>query len=1072
MKFRLLYLTLALPAVLPAQTYSFQHYGVEDGLSQSAVTAVVQDNNGIMWVGTMAGLNRYDGTSFRTYGKEEGLTENWVTALLKDSRGTIWIGHWGGGVSLCNAASGKVRDMKFERFSKFKSVTSIMEDANGDVWFGTAGGGVFKYEALNNEIVSLGESDGFLSNYINSISTDAKGNIWFGTDHGIIIFKSGKKLEDRNAFATLNQSGGLPSDRVTAISRAGADKMAVATEFSGIAIVEVTGGDWKFKCNTLNTAAGLPSNFISSVMAGKDEEIWIGSRDEGMFRYDMKKKRIQSLSVRQGLNYFKVNCLFRDREENMWIGTDLGLNLYRGDQFLKYDESDGLTNNVVWSVTEDSDHHIWLGTNSGLSKLKTGIKSEGGGYDAVKVVNFNTSGKQSDNTILSLYADGDGRIWCGTRYSGLSVLDKDGKKIAGLDSVSGLASNTVYSIAADGNGNCWLGTDRGVSLVDGKFKVTNYSTADGLGGSNVYKVYCDSRGRVWFASIGGSLSYFINGKFSRISERDLSQKFITSICEDSKGIMWFGAYGAGIFSFNGKKFSNYTMANGLSSNSPSSVIADSEGNIWIGTNKGIDKFMPADGITKSFGENEGFMGVEPNPNAVCIDHRGNIWYGTIMGAVRFSLADEKKNTVEPVTMLENIKVDYEPFDFPEDNEFSYSDNHITFHYIGVSLTNPEHVEYKYMLKGFDNDWSPVTHNQDVVYSNLSPGDYEFLVMASNNDGVWNQLPASYPFKINPPFWSTWWFYTLCTIIVAAAVYLGDKIRMKKIMEAKALLEKKVEERTAEVVEQKNLVEEKNKEILDSIKYAKRIQEAILPPIKVVKEYLHDSFILYKPKDIVAGDFYWFETKDDEIFVAAADCTGHGVPGAMVSVVCANSLNRAVNELNLRQPAEILNKTREFVVSNFEKSERQVQDGMDISFCRINLRQRKLIYSGAHNPVYRITGLNGEADDKAMKGEKHMLLEYRGDKQPIGKFDYAKPFTQTEIALEAGDCLYLSTDGFADQFGGENEKKFMHKHFKQMFLNVHEMPMEKQKSEIDRIFESWKGSIVQIDDVCIIGIRIS
>ena len=263
--------------------------------------------------------------------------------------------------------------------------------------------------------------------------------------------------------------------------------------------------------------------------------------------------------------------------------------------------------------------------------------------------------------------------------------------------------------------------------------------------------------------------------------------------------------------------------------------------------------------------------------------------------------------------------------------------------------------------------------------------------------------------------------------------------------------------------QKAIVEEKNEEILASIQYAKRIQTAILPHEKVVKEYLPDSFILYKPKDIVAGDFYWVETyaeasvSDGEtILFAAADCTGHGVPGAMVSVVCNNGLNRSVREHGLTDPGEILNCTREIVVQEFEKSEDDVKDGMDIALC--SLRGTELKYAGANNPLWIIR--NGE------------LIETRADKQPIGKFDDPQPYLTHCFDLQEGDSLYVFTDGYVDQFGGENEKKFMKSAFRDLLLSMCNEPMSEQKRIIDETFEKWKGSLDQVDDVCVIGVKIT
>jgi len=255
----------------------------------------------------------------------------------------------------------------------------------------------------------------------------------------------------------------------------------------------------------------------------------------------------------------------------------------------------------------------------------------------------------------------------------------------------------------------------------------------------------------------------------------------------------------------------------------------------------------------------------------------------------------------------------------------------------------------------------------------------------------------------------------------------------------------------------NIIKEKNDDIIQSINYALRIQKAILPSVDNFKKYLPNSFVLYKPKDIVAGDFYWIEIKEGAIHFAAADCTGHGVPGAMVSVVCNNGLNRAVREYNLTDPGEILNKTRQIVIEEFEKSEEDVKDGMDIALCL--LKGNKLMYAGAHNPLWIIR-----------KGAC-IIEEVKADKQPIGKFNSLKPYAVHSIELNDGDTFYLFTDGYVDQFGGEKGKKFKANAFRELLLSIQDKNMEEQKTKIDLVFENWKGNLEQVDDVCVIGVRL-
>ncbi|MGP8217301.1 MAG: SpoIIE family protein phosphatase [Bacteroidia bacterium] len=292
----------------------------------------------------------------------------------------------------------------------------------------------------------------------------------------------------------------------------------------------------------------------------------------------------------------------------------------------------------------------------------------------------------------------------------------------------------------------------------------------------------------------------------------------------------------------------------------------------------------------------------------------------------------------------------------------------------------------------------------------------------------------------------------------------EREKQEILSHKKEELEIQVEERTRDILEQKKvierqkqLVEEKNKDITSSITYAKRLQDAILPPMSLIKHYLPDSFVIYKPKDIVAGDFYWMERADDDILIAAADCTGHGVPGALVSVVCSNALNRTVKEFKITEPGKILDKVRHLVLETFEKSEDNVQDGMDISLCCINTKTNNIQWSGAYNSLWYIH--NGE------------MSEVPADKQPIGKHDKPQPFNTSNLNLQKGDTLYLFTDGYADQFGGPRGKKFKYSQLQEMLVSISTKPLNEQKAHIEKAFMDWKNDLEQIDDVLIIGIRV-
>ncbi|MEX1003678.1 MAG: SpoIIE family protein phosphatase [Crocinitomicaceae bacterium] len=256
--------------------------------------------------------------------------------------------------------------------------------------------------------------------------------------------------------------------------------------------------------------------------------------------------------------------------------------------------------------------------------------------------------------------------------------------------------------------------------------------------------------------------------------------------------------------------------------------------------------------------------------------------------------------------------------------------------------------------------------------------------------------------------------------------------------------------------QSEIIQEKNQDITDSINYALKIQNTILPSISDFTETFKDCFVLYKPKDIVAGDFYFMEKKGEDVFIACADCTGHGVPGALVSVICSNALSFAIGVKGLSNTGEILDAVRDLVVEKFKSSPDGIKDGMDVSLCKINLRKRELQFSGANNSLYFIRNKELEI--------------YKADKQPVGQFDHSKPFTSYDIPFQENDIFYLHTDGFADQFGGAKGKKFKYKQFKDILLGLTSEPMEKQLSILDQSFEEWKGEFEQVDDVCVIGVR--
>jgi serine phosphatase RsbU (regulator of sigma subunit) len=404
--------------------------------------------------------------------------------------------------------------------------------------------------------------------------------------------------------------------------------------------------------------------------------------------------------------------------------------------------------------------------------------------------------------------------------------------------------------------------------------------------------------------------------------------------------------------------------------------------------------------------------------------------------------------------------DRQPVFFTEDDApvLPYHKNDLNFQFYSDSYTDENSLVYSYFLEGYSKKWSDWSTSNQAFFTNLHENTYTLKVKSKNLFGKESPV-TSLSFTIMAPWYRTWWAYTLYVILMGTFVYLAILFSTRKLKSV-------IKERTAEVVKQKEkiekqaeVLEEKNRDILDSIKYAKRIQETIIPTEETLQQTVtQDLFVFYKPKDIVSGDFYWMKQIGDTVMVAVIDCTGHGVPGALVSIVGNNGLNRAVNEFGLRKPAGILDKLSELTEEAFKQhGKEELRDGMDINLVSINRNTMELQYAGANNPLW-IIRKSGE------------FTEIKANKQPIGKFEDRHPFTNHAIPLGPGDAVFLFTDGYADQFGGPNGKKFKYKQLQDLLEANVDKPFHELKIIVTESFERWKADYEQIDDICLMGIK--
>jgi serine phosphatase RsbU (regulator of sigma subunit) len=534
----------------------------------------------------------------------------------------------------------------------------------------------------------------------------------------------------------------------------------------------------------------------------------------------------------------------------------------------------------------------------------------------------------------------------------------------------------------------------------------------------------------------------------------------------------------------------------ISSNSINMMIFDEDNQLWVGTDKGLDRiiFNPPQIIRKTkehiseikhFGKADGIIGGEINRNAVCEDEDGNIWFGSNRGAIKLDITVDDVSNYTPPTYITKLKVENQIVDWrsknynikpwnglPENLVLPYDESSVSFEFVGINHEAQEKVEYYWYLEGYEDKKEIPEITNKASYPKLPPGEYAFKVYACNRDELCGEDdPATFSFVVSPPFWLELWFMISTGLLGLFSIYLFIKVREKKLMHERELLEEKVLERTQEVVDKNyelelvNLevgaknkeIEDKNNDLQSSIRYALTIQQASFPPVQGLTDAFPNSFIYHLPRDIVSGDFYWYRHVGNKFVMAIADCTGHGVPGALTSMIGIALLNEIVGGNKITNPAEILTLLDKGILKAFENSESETNDGMDIGLITIDESTSTIEFSGAYRPLILIRNEN--------------LTEYKATKMSIGFKDVVdKQFENNIIKYEKGDNIYMFSDGYPDQFGGPKNKKFKSRMMKDMLVDVSKQDMDKQRDRVDKEYLDWKGDFEQVDDILVSGIK--
>jgi ligand-binding sensor domain-containing protein/serine phosphatase RsbU (regulator of sigma subunit) len=1043
---RMIFFALAfcINAGLIAQTYYFDNYSVVHGLAQSKVYALLQDQEGYIWLGTAAGVSRFDGVVFNNYTLEDGLAPGSVRTILEDAKGNIWFGHNDGGLTRFNGKVFRTTPLGGEIIRS--DITSMMETDDGRLWITSAASGAVlienPYEDL--ELLKYEQYKGNrLSDRVFNSYKDPRGTMHFITDMGITVFNP-----EINNFENYN----LPQlPRYYQIITMYEDPKG------NIWFGMYNGGLFKYVPSTeemhfFDTKNGLSHIWISYITSDSAGNVWVGTWGGGITRISGDDFKIFDTS--NGLPDNEIRFIVEDLEKNILIGTNNnGLAIFKGEQFVSYLENDGLVNPQVWAIHEDKKGNVWMGTDKGLSVLDP--KKEKDAF-----VNYTYENNFIPEKIRYIREDSKQNIWIGTDGSGILYYNHskgkfDNPTIEFL--TNGLFPGRQLIVTAfeiDKDDNLWFGTTDGLSYYETRTRRGQRLTqAYGLAGNEISALLFDSKDILWVGARGRGLSMIADTLIQKI---ELDEVF-TPLCmaEDQDGNIWIGTEANGVVVYNRDSIIlNLRERTGLLADYITSISVDNNNNIYIGTNRGLNKYIPALGKIYTFTRRNGFTGIEAKNNAVYRDSNGKIWFGTVNGVMVYDPSLTRTDYPEPLTHITGFQVNYAKREMIDGLTLNYREKSIFFSYNSISLTNPDAVRYQIMLEGADPDWRPVTTRTSEIYSALPPGKYTFKVKASNSEGVWNSEPVEYSFRINPPWYRRWFSIVSFIIFGLLVIIFYVRYREKQLIAEKKILEQKVAERTHEISLKNIELAEKNKDITDSIRYAKRLQDAILPADKIYP----NTFVLFKPKDIVSGDFYWIMEKNEKELIAAVDCTGHGVPGAFMSLIGHSSLNKIVYEHGITQPASILDMLNAEVYKTLHQRidfGEEVRDGMDIALISFSKKEFKLEYAGAYNSLYHIR-----------KGE---LTEIKASKFAIGHdpADGSKYENHT-VHLEKGDTVYIYSDGYADQFGGDDGKKFMSKKLKNLLISIQDKPMEEQKVILDENFEEWRGNFEQIDDVVLIG----
>ncbi len=740
-----------LSLTLFSQSYNFRNYSVDQGLPFVQVFTIYQDSKGYLWTGGYGGLSKFDGFSFQNYSPLNGLPNHWVNAICEHDNNVLWVGTIEGLAKLENEV--------FTTYTTKNGLPSdeincLLRDERNNLFVGTTkglaklDGGKFTQLIVDPKFPEL--------SILCFFQEPNTGKIWMGTTEGVYEFTGGKFISQRFPVFYDNDIKAINKDNLGRI---------VAGTQDGLFLLE----NGLFR--QFIPLAGTDIPLINSLITDISGVLWVGAAN-GLFSFDGNS--FQQTKISTDVNAENVVSLFNDFENNVWLGTHSGLFRFRGKGFTHYGEQAGLTGNFIFGIAKVKNGDMWFCSEShGVFR-----------YDGLSFYGFSKkNGMPSDRTSACIALD-DGSLLVGTD-NGLVHIENN-KVVKTYTREDGLNNDSVNVFFRDSKGILWMGGNTGITKMEND-SLTPYYIRYAGPQPDVWSIFEDSKGQMWVGTYRGGLFLFENGKFRKVNhEMGLLADSYFGICEDKEGKLYYATLD-GVYIYDGKGIDSIREQHGLNSDLVYTLGIDLKKEyLWIGTNQGVNKFdlnsynNAATKMVYTFGKEEGFYGVECNTNGIYEEEDGTMWFGTVNGLMKYNPREYRSNPYYTKTNITRTILFYHDTLLANNSTLDYSDNSISFEYVGICLTNPAKVRYRYMLEGFEKTYSPATKEKIARYPNLPSGTFTFKVISCNNEGLWNEEPATFTFTIATPFWKKSWFWLLISIAAVAMLSLAIFWRIKQI----------------------------------------------------------------------------------------------------------------------------------------------------------------------------------------------------------------------------------------------------------------------------------------------------